>query len=138
LGLPEYFIVAARRKTWAAFFFAISSLFLYFARIYQAVGYKLGYKISMPPKVYWEAFLFVITAFLIPKFWRNINSNLADMAQGLKFSQNKLECLSERPKPTCLGATGSLFKNPERCEGRNNLGKVVDRTHLHTTIDSLT
>ena len=106
MGLPVQFIVATRRKTQVAFFFAISPLFPCFTRLYQAVGYNLGYKISMPPKVYLGAFLFIVTAF---------NDLLVGAKElrpirlvGLKFSQNKLECLSERSKPTSLGATGLL------------------------------
>jgi hypothetical protein len=41
---------------------------------------------------------------------RVINQAKTDTVQGLKFSQNKLECLSERMN---LGETGFLFKNLE-------------------------
>jgi hypothetical protein len=46
LGLPKHFTDAARRETRVAFFFAIFPFLPCFSRLYQAVGYNLGYKIS--------------------------------------------------------------------------------------------
>lgn len=62
LGLPKHFLDVTRlfRTGYVFLFVSFVSPFLpCFSRIYQGVGYNLGYKIIRPPRVSLGVFLFL-------------------------------------------------------------------------------